>query len=129
MLEPLYYVLLFLTLAVGAVQLLLGFFGRKPGQVEIMMSLAVIAGLAVQLLVSTILAISGERAVISTLEYFGYLLVAIIVQVAAGVLGACRENQVVNRDPRSCITDSCGDAGADAADLVRGQPVRLSGKE
>ncbi|MGA1532739.1 MAG: hypothetical protein ACO33E_06980, partial [Aquiluna sp.] len=69
MLEPLYYVLLFLTLAVGAVQLLLGFIGRKPGQAEIMMSLAVLAGLAVQLLVSSILAISGERAVISTLEY------------------------------------------------------------
>ena len=84
MLEPLYYVLLFLTLAVGAVQLLLGFIGRKPGQPEIMMSLAVLAGLAVQLLVSSILAISGERAAISTLEYFGYLLVAIIVQVAAG---------------------------------------------
>ena len=84
MLEPLYYVLLFLTLAVGAVQLLLGFIGRKPGQPEIMMSLAVLAGLAVQLLVSSILAISGQRAVISTLEYFGYLLVAIIVQVAAG---------------------------------------------
>ncbi|MDA8550111.1 hypothetical protein N9K76_04160 [Aquiluna sp.] len=83
MLEPLYYVLLFLTLAVGTVQLLLGFIGRKPGQPEIMMSLAVLAGLAVQLLVSSILAISGERAVISTLEYFGYLLVAIIVQVAA----------------------------------------------
>ena len=77
MLEPLYYSLLLLTLAVGAAQLLLGFFGRRPGQVEIMMSLAVIAGLAVQLLVSTILAISGERAAISTLEYFGYLLVAI----------------------------------------------------
>jgi hypothetical protein len=84
MLEPLYYVLLFLTLAVGAVQLLLGFIGRKPGQAEIMMSLAVLAGLTVQLIVSTILAISGERAVISTIEYFGYLLVAIIVQVAAG---------------------------------------------
>ena len=84
MLEPLYYVLLFLTLAVGAVQLLLGFIGRKPGQAEVMMSLAVLAGLTVQLIVSTILAISGERAVISTIEYFGYLLVAIIVQVAAG---------------------------------------------
>ncbi len=84
MLEPLYYVLLFLTLAVGAVQLLLGFIGRKPGQAEIMMSLAVLAGLTVQLIVSTILALSGERAVISTIEYFGYLLVAIIVQVAAG---------------------------------------------
>ena len=84
MLEPLYYVLLFLTLAVGAVQLLLGFIGRKPGQPEILMSLAVLAGLAVQLLVSSILAISGERAAISTLEYFGYLLVAIIVQVSAG---------------------------------------------
>ena len=85
MLEPLYYVLLFLTLAVGAVQLLLGSIGRKPGQPEIMMSLAVLAGLAVQLLVSSILAISGERAAISTLEYFGYMLVAIIVQVAAGL--------------------------------------------
>ena len=84
MLEPLYYVLLILTLAVGTIQLLLGFFGRKPGQGEIMMSLAVLAGLAVQLLVSTILAISGQRAAISTLEYFGYLLVAIILQVAAG---------------------------------------------
>lgn len=84
MLEPLYYVLLILTLTVGTIQLLLGFFGSKPGQGEIMMSLAVLAGLAVQLLVSTILAISGERAVISTLEYFGYLLVAIILQVAAG---------------------------------------------
>jgi hypothetical protein len=30
MLEPLYYVLLFLTLAVGAVQLLLGFLGESP---------------------------------------------------------------------------------------------------
>ena len=84
MLEPLYYVILILTLAVGTIQPLLGFFGRKPGQGEIRMSLAVLAGLAVRLLVSTILAISGERAVISTLEYFGYLLVAIILQVAAG---------------------------------------------
>ena len=79
MLEPPYYVILILPLAVGTIQLLLGFFGRKPGQGEIMMSLAGLAGLAVQLLVSTILAISGERAVINTLEYFGYLLVAIIL--------------------------------------------------
>ena len=84
MLEPLYYVLLFLTLAVGAIQLLLGFFGRKPGQPEILMSLAVLAGLSVQLLVSTIVALSGQRAAVSTLEYFGYLLVAIIVQLGAG---------------------------------------------
>ena len=85
MLEPLYYVLLYLTLAVGAIQLLLGFFGRKPGQPEILMSMAVLSGLAVQLLVSLILAISGERAVVSTLEYFGYLFVAMIVVFGAGV--------------------------------------------
>ena len=84
MLEPLYYVLLFLTLGVGAIQLVLGFFGRKPGQPEILMSLAVLAGLSVQLLVSTIVALSGQRAAVSTLEYFGYLLVAIIVQLGAG---------------------------------------------
>lgn len=85
MLEPLYYVLLYLTLAVGAIQLLLGFFGRKPGQPEILMSMAVLSGLAVQLLVSLILAISGERAVVSTLEFFGYLFVAMIVVFGAGV--------------------------------------------
>ena len=84
MLEPLYFVLLYLSLGVGAIQLVLGFFGRKPGQPEILMSMAVLSGLAVQLLVSTILAISGERAAISTVEFFGYLLVAMIVKVAAG---------------------------------------------
>lgn len=84
MLEPLYFVLLYLSLGVGAIQLVLGFFGRKPGQPEILMSMAVLSGLAVQLLASTILAISGERAAISTIEFFGYLLVAMIVKVAAG---------------------------------------------
>jgi len=83
-LEPLYFVLLYLSLGIGAIQLVLGFFGRKPGQPEILMSMAVLSGLAVQLLVSTILAISGERAAISTIEFFGYLLVAMIVKVAAG---------------------------------------------
>ena len=84
MLEPLYFVLLYLSLGVGVIQLVLGFFGRKPGQPEILMSMAVLSGLAVQLLASTILAISGERAAISTIEFFGYLLVAMIVKVAAG---------------------------------------------
>ena len=84
MLEPLYYILLVLSLLVGGIQLLLGFFGRKPGQTEIVMSLAVFAGLSVQLLVSTIIVIAGERAVISTLEFFGYLLVAMILMFAAG---------------------------------------------
>ena len=84
MLEPLYFVLLYLSLGIGAIQLVLGFFGRKPGQPEILMSMAVLSGLAVQLLASTILAISGERAAISTIEFFGYLLVAMIVKVAAG---------------------------------------------
>jgi hypothetical protein len=84
MLDPLYYVLLVLSLLVGGIQLLLGFFGRKPGQPEIMMSVAVIAGLSVQLLVSTIIVIAGGRAAISTLEFFGYLLVAMILMFAAG---------------------------------------------
>jgi hypothetical protein len=84
MLDPLYYVLLVLSLLVGGIQLLLGFFGRKPGQPEIMMSVAVIAGLSVQLLVSTIIFIAGGRAAISTLEFFGYLLVAMILMFAAG---------------------------------------------
>lgn len=85
MLEPLYFAVLILSVGVGAVQLTLGFLGRKPGQPEILMSVAVLSGLAVQLVVSTILVIAGQRAVISTLEFFGYLIVAMVVQLAAGV--------------------------------------------
>jgi len=85
MLEPLYFAVLILSVGVGAVQLVLGFLGRKPGQPEILMSVAVLSGLAVQLVVSTILVIAGQRAVISTLEFFGYLIVAMVVQLAAGV--------------------------------------------
>lgn len=85
MLEPLYFAVLILSVGVGAVQLVLGFLGRKPGQPEILMSVAVLSGLAVQLVVSTILVIAGQRAVISTVEFFGYLIVAMVVQLAAGV--------------------------------------------
>ena len=85
MLEPLYFAVLILSVGVGAVQLVFGFLGRKPGQPEILMSVAVLSGLAVQLVVSTILVIAGQRAVISTLEFFGYLIVAMVVQLAAGV--------------------------------------------
>jgi len=85
MLEPLYFAVLILSVGVGAVQLVLGFLGRKPGHPEILMSVAVLSGLAVQLVVSTILVIAGQRAVISTVEFFGYLIVAMVVQLAAGV--------------------------------------------
>ena len=83
MLEFLYTVLMVFFVAVGALQTLMGLFGRKPGNFEIILTAGVVAALLVQLLTSIVLVVMGERAVISTLEFFGYLVVAIFVPLAA----------------------------------------------
>ena len=85
MLDFLYQVLLFFSIGVGALLLLLGLFGRKPGAFEIILTIGVEVALLVQLLTSVMLVISGERAVISTLEFFGYLIVALLIPVAGAV--------------------------------------------
>jgi hypothetical protein len=90
MLDFLYQVLLVFSIGVGALLLLLGLFGRKPGAFEIILTIGVEVALLVQLLTSIVLVISGERAVISTLEFFGYLIVALLIP-AAGTIWALME--------------------------------------
>lgn len=85
MLDFLFQVLLVFTTAIGAVLVLMGLFGRKPGGFEIVLITAVEAALLVQLVTSLVLVIAGERAVISTLEFFGYLIVALLIPVAGAV--------------------------------------------
>ena len=83
MLDFLYTVLMVFFVAVGGLLTLMGLFGRKPGNFEIILTAGVVAALLVQLLTSIVLVVMGERAVISTLEFFGYLVVAIFVPLAA----------------------------------------------
>lgn len=90
MIDFLYQILLIFSLGVGALLLVLGLFGRKPGAFEIILTIGVEVSLLVQLLTSIVLVISGQRAAISTLEFFGYLIVALLIP-AAGAIWALME--------------------------------------
>ena len=87
MIEFFYLVLVWYSVAVGIALLGAGIFGARPGPVSIMATAGVEAGLLIQLLISTALVVSGQRAKTDTLEFFGYLIVAIIVPLAAGFWG------------------------------------------
>lgn len=72
-------------------------FSKHLHSVTLIAQMAVLAGLVLQLLLSSGLAIFGERAATSTLEFFGYLIVALMVSVGAIIWGLIdRENRWSN---------------------------------
>jgi hypothetical protein len=85
MLEWWYQAQLWFGVAAGLLLVLMGRVGRKPSG----FSLALVAGsefgLLMQLIASITLVVLGERAVIDTWEFFGYLIVAIMVPVGAAI--------------------------------------------
>jgi len=85
MVEWLFQVLLWLSLGFGAVLVVLGLIGLKPSGYLILSLALVEVSLLVQLAVSVGMVLAGSQAVVSTLEYFGYLLVALLIPVAGGI--------------------------------------------
>lgn len=85
MVEWLFQVLLWLSVAVGAALVVLGLIGLKPAGYLILSLAAVEVSLVVQLAVSVGMMLAGSQAVVSTIEYFGYLLVALLIPVAGGI--------------------------------------------
>lgn len=69
----------------GLLLVLLGLIGRKPSGFSISLLALTAGGLLAQLSLSLVLVIGGARAAQDTLEFFGYLLVAIMVPVGAGL--------------------------------------------
>ena len=84
MIEFYYITLVWYSVGVGLALLAAGLIGKAPGSISIMAAAGIEAGLLIQLLISTILVILGERAATDTVEFFGYLIVALIVPLAAG---------------------------------------------
>lgn len=93
MIEFFYIVLAWYSAAAGLVLLGAGLVGAKPGPVSIMATAGIEAGLIVQLVISSILVIGGERAAVDTWEFFGYLIVAMIIPIAAGFWGLAERNK------------------------------------
>lgn len=85
MVEWLYFLLLGLSLTAGSLLVLVGLFGGKPRGSLIILLLTVEIGLVVQLAVSTGIVIAGQQAATSTVEFFGYLLVALLIPPGAVV--------------------------------------------
>ena len=69
--------------AVAALLLCFGFAKRKPSLVSLSLVGLVELGLLAQLVVSIVLVVGGARAKTDTVEFFAYLLVALMIPAAA----------------------------------------------
>ena len=83
MIPWLYSAQLVLATSAGIVCLLLGLARRKPSGISIGVLALVQFALIAQLIASIALVISGERAKLDTVEFFAYLIVALMIPLAA----------------------------------------------
>lgn len=93
MFEWLYVFLLGQTILVGGVTVVLGLFGIKPKGWLVLGLVSVEIGLLVQLAASVGVVFAGQQAVVSTLEFFGYLLVALLLPPASFVWALAEPNR------------------------------------
>jgi hypothetical protein len=93
MLEFWYQAQLWFGVVAGLLLVVMGLIGRKPSG----FSLALVAGsefgLLMQLIASITLVIMGERAKLDTWEFFGYLIVALMVPAAAAIWALIDRNR------------------------------------
>lgn len=87
MVEFWFWFQLWTYVAVGVISLIMTIFSKVLHSITLVAQMAVVAGLSLQSLLSTFLAILGQRAATSTLEFFGYLIVALMVSVGAIIWG------------------------------------------
>lgn len=87
MVEFWFWFQLWTYVAVGVISLIMTIVSKVLHSITLVAQMAVVAGLSLQTLLSTLLAILGKRAETSTLEFFGYLIVALMVSVGAIIWG------------------------------------------
>jgi hypothetical protein len=83
MVDWLTVIMVFQSVLVGLGLVAFGLFGGKPRGSVILVLLTIEVALVIQLAVSTGISLAGGRAEVSTLEFFGYLLVALLIPPAA----------------------------------------------
>jgi len=84
MIDWLTNILIVVSLIAGVLNLALGAFKRKPSMVSLTGVAMVELGLVVQLAASIVVLASGQTSKGNIFEFFGYLLVAMLVPAAAG---------------------------------------------
>ncbi len=93
MIEAFFLILAWYAVAAGLVLIFLGLIGRSPSGFSLGLAIGVEAGLLVQLILSIVLVVLGQYAVIDTWEFFGYLIVALIVPIAGAVWALVERNR------------------------------------
>jgi hypothetical protein len=83
MIEWLYIVQLVLATAAGCLAVILGLAKRKPSNLSLGALAIVELGLVIQFVVSIVLVIMGQQAQSDTVEFFAYLVVALMVPIGA----------------------------------------------
>lgn len=82
MVDWLFYFILIQATVIGCVLVLLGLFGLRPRGYLVLVFSTIEISLFVQLAVSVGIVLAGQTAALSTVEYFGYLIVALLVPLA-----------------------------------------------
>ena len=93
MIEAFYLIQLWFAMAAGLFALGLGLFGRLPSLWSVGALALVLLGLVGQLIYSTVAVIGGATAKIDTVEFFAYLIVAIMVPIGAGFWALVERNR------------------------------------
>lgn len=93
MTEWLYLSQLWFAIATGLFALVLGIVGRLPSLWSVGSLAVVELGLIGQLIFSTAAVLSGQSAVVDTVEFFAYLIVAAMVPIGAGFWALVERNR------------------------------------
>jgi hypothetical protein len=91
--DAFFLILAWYAVAAGLVLIFLGLIGKSPSGFSLGLAIGVEAGLLVQLILSIVLVSLGQCAVIDTWEFFGYLIVALMVPIAGAVWALVERNR------------------------------------
>ncbi|MFM1994691.1 MAG: hypothetical protein RLZZ610_208 [Actinomycetota bacterium] len=93
MIDAFYLVQLWFAVAAGLFAIGLGLFGRLPSLWTVGALGVVLVGLLGQFVYTTVVVVGGAQAAIDTVEFYAYLLVAIMVPVGAGFWALVERNR------------------------------------
>ena len=93
MIDAFLLILAWYAVAAGLILIFLGLIGKSPSGFSLGLAIGVEAGLLVQLILSIVLVSLGQYAVIDTWEFFGYLIVALMVPIAGAVWALVERNR------------------------------------
>jgi hypothetical protein len=88
-----FLILAWYALAAGLLLVGLGLIGRAPSGFSLGLAAGAEAGLVVQLILSIVLVSLGQYAATDTWEFFGYLIVALIIPVAGAIWALVERNR------------------------------------